>query len=137
MERIQPQRTDGLAAPYFEGCRVGELRLQHCPVCAHWQFYPRAFCTACGADEPRWAVASGLGVVASFSVVRRGLSPAYEAPYTVALIDLAEGPRMMSMLVDCEPEAVAVGASVQVAFEAWSEELSLPVFRLDDHGGVK
>ena len=136
MERIQPQRIDGLAEPYFAGCREGQLRLQHCAACGHWQFYPRPFCTACGADSPAWEAASGRGTIASFSVVRRALSPAYEAPYTVALVDLAEGPRMMSVIVDCEPEAVQVGASVSVAFEPWSADLSLPVFRLAEKGGV-
>jgi uncharacterized OB-fold protein len=137
LERIQPQRSDCLNAPYFAGCHEGELRLQHCGSCGHWQFYPRPFCTACGADAPAWKAASGQGTVASFSVVRRGLSPAYEAPYTIALVDLAEGPRMMSVIIGCEPEAVTVGAPVTVCFEPWSEDLSLPVFRLDDNGGVK
>ncbi|KGE05081.1 Zn-ribbon domain-containing OB-fold protein [Pseudohaliea rubra] len=137
MERIQPQRTDGLAAPYFNGCREGELRLQHCAACGHWQFYPRPFCTACGADAPAWEVASGQGTIASFSVVRRALSDAYAAPYTVALIDLVEGPRMMSAIVDCDPAAVRVGAPVSVCFEQWSQDLSLPVFRLDEKGGEK
>jgi len=135
--RIQPQRTDGLAAPYFEGCRRGELRLQHCVACAHWQFYPRPFCVACGGDELDWSIASGAGRIVSFTVVRRALGPGYEAPYAVALIDLAEGPRMMSTIVGCAPEAISVGAAVEVAFESWSEDVSLPVFRLTAAGGEK
>jgi uncharacterized OB-fold protein len=135
MERIQPQRMDGLAAPYFEGCRNGELRLQCCNECGGWQFYPRPFCAACGSVELVWSVARGSGRVASFTVVRRALGPGYAAPYVVALIDLTEGPRMMSMIVDCEPEAVAIGAPVSVAFEDWSGDTALPVFRLAATGG--
>jgi uncharacterized protein len=129
MERLQPV-VSGLAAPYFEGARAGLLRLQRCRSCAAWQFYPRSLCTACGSRSLAWEAASGEGRIASFTVVRRPLSPAYTAPYIVALIDLAEGPRMMSQVVGADPESVAVGAAVRVQFEAWSDTVSLPVFQL-------
>jgi uncharacterized OB-fold protein len=64
--------------------------------------------------------------------VRRAVSRAYEAPYVVALIDLEEGPRMMSNVVGCDPDAVAVGQAVTVDFEEWNEQITLPVFRIDD-----
>ena len=70
------------------------------------------------------------GTIASYTVVRRGVSADFEAPYVIALIDLAEGPRMMSQIVDADPDALAVGLSVKVDFAAWSEEITLPVFRL-------
>lgn len=135
MERNLPQRTDGLAQPFFDGCREGVLRLQHCGACGHWQFYPRPFCVACGA-EPGWGEVSGSARIASYTVVRRPLSPAYEAPYVVALVDLAEGPRLMMAIVGCEPEAVAVGAAVAIDFENWSDSISLPVCRLTEKGGT-
>ena len=69
-------------------------------------------------------------MIASFTVVRRAVSKAYDAPYVVALIDLAEGPRMMSTLVDVDPESVAIGQSVTVAFADWSEDISMPVFNV-------
>lgn len=75
-------------------------------------------------------------MIASFTVVRRAVSPAYQAPYVVALIDLAEGPRMMSAIVDAEPEQLAVGVTVAVDFQAWSDDISLPVFRLRQKGGA-
>ncbi len=82
----------------------------------------------------QWVDADGSGTVASFTVVRRGISTAYDAPYIVVLIDLSEGPRMMSQLEDVAPDdpRVRVGAQVQVSFKAWSEEINLPVFRLLD-----
>ena len=131
MDRILPRPTP-TSQPYFDGCKQGELRLQRCSRCGNYQFYPRILCSHCGAPEPAWEAVSGEGVIASFSVVRRGLTPAYEAPYVVALVDLAEGPRMMSMIVDVDPDTVAVGAAVSVEFQAWSEEVSLPVFRLKE-----
>ncbi|WP_040481503.1 Zn-ribbon domain-containing OB-fold protein [Luminiphilus syltensis] len=136
MEKVLPQRVDGVSAPFFEGASDGVLKIQHCADCGHWQFYPRPFCTACGADDPAWEVTRGRGTVASFSIVRRGLTKAYEAPYAVALIDLAEGPRLMSNIIDCDPENITVGAAVEVAFASWSEAITLPVFRLSTEGGT-
>jgi uncharacterized OB-fold protein len=63
-------------------------------------------------------------------VVRRGVSADFPAPYIIALIDLAEGPRMMSQIIDTEPEALSSGLSVMVDFESWSDSITLPVFRL-------
>jgi uncharacterized OB-fold protein len=128
--RILPSPTP-LSEPYWQGCRDGVLRLQHCTGCGRYQFYPRNLCSHCSGRELAWRDASGRGRVATFTVVRRGVSTAYEAPYIVALIDLAEGPRMMSWLVDTEPEDVVIGAPVTVDFEAWSDDVSMPVFRLE------
>ncbi len=136
MERIQPSMTP-LTQPWFDACREGALLLQRCADCDHWQFYPRFFCTACAGENLSWERASGAGRVASFSVVRRAVSQAYEAPYVVALIDLAEGPRMMSQVVDCDSDAVTVGQPVKVRFEAWSDEVSMPVFSPDNAGGLQ
>ena len=77
-----------------------------------------------------WEAAGGAGTIASYTVVRRGVSADFEAPYVIALIDLAEGPRMMSQIVDADPDALAVGLSVKMDFAAWSEDITLPVFRL-------
>ena len=103
--------------------------MQHCSSCDRFQFYPRIVCSDCGGKELEWLPVSGLGVIASFTVVRRGISLAYDAPYVVVLIDLAEGVRMMSSLVGAEAESVSVGAAVQVEFEDWGQGYRLPVFR--------
>ena len=131
MPKILPPETE-VSRPFWEGCREGELRLQRCGSCGEHQFYPRIICSHCSSSELSWEVVSGLGKVASFSVVQRAISPAYIAPYVVALIDLDEGPRMMSSIVGCEPEEVSVGAAVRVAFEQWGAELTLPVFELTE-----
>jgi uncharacterized OB-fold protein len=126
--KILPPDTE-LSRPFWEGCREGELRLQQCNSCDRFQFYPRIICSHCDGDGLSWRPVSGRGRIASFTVVRRGISRAYEAPYIVALVDLDEGPRMMSTVVDCEPESVAVGDTVQVQFEAWGGNYLMPVFR--------
>jgi uncharacterized OB-fold protein len=127
LAKILPPDTE-LSRPFWEGCRENELRLQHCSDCDRFQFYPRIVCSHCGGSALSWRAVSGRGCVASFTIVRRSISRAYEAPYVVALIDLAEGPRMMSGVVGCEPENVAVGDTVEVQFEAWNLDYMLPVF---------
>jgi uncharacterized OB-fold protein len=129
--RVQPT-PNAVSAPYWESCARGELSLQRCNSCQQFQFYPRTICSHCGAGDLAWQVVSGSGTVKSFTVVRRGISKAYAAPYVVALIELAEGPSMMSTIVGSEPEAVAIGAGVQVSFEAWSEDIQMPVFALTE-----
>jgi len=128
LAKILPPDTE-LSRPFWEGCRESELRLQHCSDCDRFQFYPRIVCSHCDSDALSWQAVSGRGRVASFTIVRRGISRAYEAPYVVALIDLDEGPRMMSSVVGCEPESVAVGDAVDVQFEAWGEDYLMPVFQ--------
>ena len=135
MQRTLPPLTD-LTQPYWEGCRAGELKLQRCSDCGEHQFYPRNICAHCMSRNLAWITASGRGQIASFTVVRRAISKAYDAPYIVALIDLDEGVRMMSNVVDADPEQVGVGDTVTVDFENWSDEVRLPVFRLAISGGT-
>lgn len=79
----------------------------------------------------RWVQSAGQGKVLTFTVCRLPVAEAYapEVPYVVALIRLDEGPTMMSNIVDCDPESVAVGMPVEVVFEQWSEEITIPQFR--------
>jgi uncharacterized OB-fold protein len=117
--------------PYWEGCREGELRLRRCSDCARFRFYPRAICPFCGADRYEWVVASGRGVVHAVTVVHRGPTKAFapDCPYAVALIELAEGPRMMSNVIGCAPDEVAIGMPVEVVFDRVTDEIALPKFR--------
>ena len=135
MQRTLPPLTD-LTEPYWEGCRAGELKLQRCSDCGEHQFYPRNICAHCTSRNLAWVTATGRGKIASLTVVRRAISKAYDAPYIVALIDLDEGVRMMSNVVDADPEQVNIGDNVTVVFENWSDELRLPVFRLANSGGT-
>jgi uncharacterized OB-fold protein len=122
-----------LSAPYWQAAREGRLVLQRCEACGKHQFYPRSICAACASERLAWSDASGRGRVKSFTVIRRAVSPAYEpeVPYVVALIELAEGPTLMSNVVGCAPEAVRIGACVRVRFDAWSDAITVPVFTLE------
>ena len=122
-------RVDALSAPHWRGNAEGRLLLQRCIQCDHVQFYPRLVCTACGTRELTWTESSGRGAVSTFTVMRRAVSPAFEAdvPYVVALVTLDDGPTMMTNLVDCDPNAVSIGQRVRVVFERRGEVV-LPQF---------
>jgi len=117
---------------YWEACRKHQLLIQRCTQCREFQFYPRVLCSKCASNDLEWAQASGKGQILTFTIVRRAVSAAYDAdvPYVVALIQLDEGPTMMSNVIDCDPEALQIGDPVQVVFEDWTEEISIPQFRL-------
>lgn len=128
--KILPRVTP-LTQPFWDGCVAGELRMQRCAHCNDYQYYPRSICSRCGGKELGWDAVSGKGSIASFTIVRRAISGAYTAPYVVALVDLAEGPRMMSTIVDEVTDQIAVGAAVMVRFDAWGDGLKMPVFMLE------
>jgi uncharacterized OB-fold protein len=115
-------------APYWAAAGEGRLLIQRC-VNGHAQLYPRAHCVTCRAAV-EWEDASGFGTVYSFTVLRQHHSRSLRhlLPLVVALIDLAEGPRIMTNLVDVEPENVRVGMRVEVYFERVSETAALPMF---------
>ena len=117
--------------PYWEGCRAHELRIQRCAACGHHQFFPRIYCTKCMSDRVEWFKASGRAKVLSYTIVNRPVSPAFAAdiPYVVALVKLDEGPTMMTNLVGCTPEQLRIGMPVEVIFEDWTEDISIPKFR--------
>ena len=119
---------DADSQPFWDGARRGQLVIQLCRSCGHWQFYPRPRCVQCGG-EAEWVAASGAGHVYSYSVVHRAAHEAFasQVPYVVALIDLAEGPRMMSRL-RVPPDDARIGLEVRVAFERITDEVTLPVF---------
>ena len=129
-DKLQPTPTPESAA-YWEACNEGRLVIQRCGACGHHQFYPRLLCTRCMSGDLGWHEASGQGRVKSFTIIRRPVTEAYadDVPYVVALIELAEGPTMMSNVVGCDPESVAIGMEVAVDFERRTEAIAVPVFR--------
>jgi len=117
--------------PFWDACKRRELLIQKCPDCGAHQFYPRALCTSCGSLNLNWMRASGAGTVVSWTVVRHPVSPAYaeDVPFVIALVELEEGPRMMSQIVGGDPESVRSGMAVEVCFEDWTDEITMANFR--------
>lgn len=120
------------SAPYWQGARDNKLLLQRCSDCGTLRFFPRYLCTECGSDNTGWVEATGRGTVHSFTVVHRAAFPEFQerTPYVVALIDLEEGPRMMSNIVGADALDVAIGDAVTVEFEDRGDDgAKVPQFR--------
>lgn len=122
---------DADSASLWRGMRDGLLLLQHCDDCGNAQYYQQAMCRQCGGENLTHRAASGRGKVHSFSVVYRAPGPAFKAdvPYAVLLVELEEGPRMISTYVGGRLEDIMFDMDVILAFEAVNDEVTLPRFR--------
>jgi uncharacterized OB-fold protein len=112
---------------FYEGCARGELWIQRCVDTKKFQFYPRP-CSVYTGGQVEWVKSSGKGTVHTFSVIRRNYpEPYFEpfTPYVVAMIDVAEGVRMMSNVIGCALEDIKIGMAVEVYFGCVSEALQL------------
>jgi uncharacterized protein len=118
-------------AEFWAGCKRGELRLQRCADCGQYQFPPQTFCRHCSGNNLRWVTVSGRGKVLSYTIVHWSPNPAYaaDAPYSLGLIQLDEGPRMLSNIVGCLPGEVRIGMAVAVLFEPCGPDIILPKFK--------
>ena len=116
---------------FWEGLRKHQLVLQRCLGCKAFRHHPRPMCPDCHSLEFEWAPVCGRGSVYTFAIVTQPLHPhwADDVPYNVVLVELEEGVRIVSNLVDCPHEAIHIGMTVTVAFEDVSDEISLPVFK--------
>ena len=124
-----PQPTPD-SEPFWEACRRHSLEMQQCSSCGQFWFPPGNRCAHCLSETWRWQPLSGKGSVITFTVMRRAYQSGFadELPYTVAVIELREGPRLISNVIGCPPEAVQVGMPVQVVFEDCTPEATLPKF---------
>ncbi len=122
-------RPTALSLPHWMGCREGVLRVQRCKACEAYVFIPQPICTHCQADALEWVESSGKGTVYSYTTVHRPPRPQFNAPYVIAIIELAEGWHMLSNIVGCEPAEVKVGMPVEVVYKTFSEEITLPLFQ--------
>jgi uncharacterized protein len=120
-------------AEFWAATAQGRLLLGHCDDCDGVIWYPRPFCPQCGSLRTSWTEASGRGTVYTFTVVHRSQVPGYRdaLPYVVAYVELAEGPRVLTNVVDCEPDDVAIGMPVRVVFHDTGQSNALFRFRPD------
>ena len=117
--------------PFWEGCREGKLLLQFCDACQQYQFYPRLYCMHCTSGRLRWVEASGRGVIYSYTIIHQNKSPEFIADvlYNVAIVQLEEGPRMMSNIVEIDLANLRVDLPVSVVFDPVNDTISLLRFR--------
>ena len=128
-ERPRPQPTPE-TQNYWDGAKAGELRLQRCGGCDHVYFPARPFCPACSSRDVNWFTASGKGTLFSY-VINHRAPKGFEAPYIIAVVQLEEGPRMMSNLVDCPqtPDELEIDMPLEVTFVKATADISIPQFR--------
>lgn len=129
MPRFEPTASE-LTEPFWDATRARRFLLQWCGRCDAPVYYPRYVCPACLGDDLDWREASGAGEVHTFNVMHTPGSPfmADRVPYVVALVDLAEGARVLTNVVGCEPGDVQVGMAVRLTWEPLSDGRHLPVF---------
>lgn len=129
---VEPTITD-LNAPFWDGCAAGELRVQRCAVCALLRYPIAPWCPRCLAEEWEWTALSGRGEVMSTLIFHQAYHPAWvnRVPYNVVLIQLAEGPRMISNVTPIDTRDIPVGTRVDVVFEREGGSV-IPRFRIAD-----
>jgi len=118
------------SVPYWEAAKQHKFQVPHCNACGKFWFPPSASCPHCLSTDYEWTQLSGKGKVYSFVSYHRAWHPSYEGktPYNVSLVDLDEGPRLISNVIGCPYDQVKIGMPVEVVYED-NEEYTLPKFR--------
>ena len=115
--------------PYWSGAKAGKLVLPHCTACGHVIWYPKAFCGECGSLDVEWREASGFGTLYSFTQVHRGEGPYREAEsFVLALVDLDDGPRVLTNIVDADPADLVIGQRLGAVFHDAGDAAALVRF---------
>ena len=116
---------------FFEACARHQLVLQKCSSCGTVRFYPRALCPSCMSSKTDYVRASGRGRVYTFTVTHQNQAPGFrdELPYVMAYVELDEGPRILTNIIDTPPGEVKIDLPVEVVFEDIDENLAIPKFQ--------
>lgn len=119
-----------ISQPFWDAARQHRLTLQRCNN-GHVFYYARSHCPKCLSNQLEWVDASGKGSIYSYTVARRPTSPEFDedVPFIIGVIELAEGPRMTSLVVEADPDNVKIGTPVEVVFDDVSDEIALPYFK--------
>jgi uncharacterized OB-fold protein len=140
-DRPLPQPITPEARPYWDGLKEKKLMLPRCGDCGHTFFYPRVVCPRCHSRTITWVQASGRGRLHSFGIGYQSFNKAFKmpAPYILAMIELEEGPRMMSNLVNVEPDPKVVKCDmpVQVVFHKLTDDATVPLWEPAGKGGAR
>lgn len=119
MQRLLPDVSDDLYAPFWEGTRQRELRVQKCAACGAYLWPPRPLCPRCQGGNLTWVPVSPRGTVYSFSISYRPFHPAFadKVPYGLVLVDLEHNIRMLGNMEGLDELRLRVGLPVEAAFE--------------------
>ena len=125
---VSRSTPSSLSAAFWDGCVRRELLFQRCDVCNEINFEPTEFCRFCVARNLHWERSAGRGVVTSWTIVWRPVTPSYEVPYAPTIVELDEGYHMMTNIVGCDHTVLATGLRVGVSFHGDADGFVLPYF---------
>jgi uncharacterized OB-fold protein len=116
--------------PFWDAAREGRFLIVRCGACSEAHHYPRPFCPTCWSEDVRWEDASGRATLYTWSTIFVNDLPPFNErlPYVAAAVDLEEGPRVMTNLVDCDPADLVVGMPLVVTFRELTDEVTAPFF---------
>jgi uncharacterized OB-fold protein len=117
---------------FWDAAREGRLLVKRCGSCGRAHYYPRPFCPHCWSEQVEWEQASGRATLYTYSIVRQNDLPPFpeRVPYVAAIVDLEEGPRAMTNVVDTDFEDLEIGMDLEVDFRPISDDVTIPVFRV-------
>jgi uncharacterized OB-fold protein len=117
--------------PFWDAAKEERLLIRRCRSCGEHHFYPRPFCPECWSEDVEWVDASGRATLYTWSIVYQNDLPPWpeRVPYVAAVVDLEEGPRMQTNIVECDFERLADGLALEVVFQPTSDDFTIPVFR--------
>jgi uncharacterized OB-fold protein len=123
-------KPDHASRHFWQSAAEGSLVIQRCTSCGTFQFYPRSLCSSC-AGETEWVDASGRGTLYTYTIIRQNRTEAFAAlsPYAVGIVELDEGVRMMSNIVDCDVDILQVGMALEVLILRAADDVGLPFWR--------
>ena len=117
--------------PFWDGCKEGRFLIRHCNACGEDHFYPRPFCPTCWSDDVAWKEASGRATLYTFSIVHQNDLPPFgeRVPYVAAIVDLEEGPRVMTNIEGVDHDALRIGMPLVVDYKPISDDVTIAIFR--------
>ena len=122
-----------VSQPFWDSAKRHELQIQRCNACGTHIFYPREACSECLSPDLIWIPVSGKGTLYSYTIAQVPTHPTFadDVPYVIAIVELAEGPRITTNLAGCPPDQVTIGMPVVASFEEVTPEVTLVKFRPD------
>jgi hypothetical protein len=123
--KISPPAINPETKPFWDAAAKGQLLMKKCLACGELHYYPRSICPFCHSDRTEWLAASGQGTIYSWSVMRRA-----PEPFAIAYVTLAEGPRLLTNIVDCRFDDIAIGKPVKLVWKPSEGGPAVPMFTL-------
>ena len=116
---------------FWDGCKKGELIIQKCDRCNDYQFYPRGICSNCWTTDIKWVHSTGRGKVWTYTITYQNRTPGFaeDVPYVLALVELDEGVKMFTNIIECDPKEVKIGMDVEVTFVKANNFITIPYFK--------